>query len=34
VETVTRIHSVRERIAQWRIAGDKVALVHTMGCPH
>ena len=34
METVTRIQSVRERVAEWRAAGDKVALVQTMGCLH
>jgi len=34
VETVTRIHSVRERVAEWRAAGPTVALVQTMGCLH
>jgi pantoate--beta-alanine ligase len=34
VETVTRIQSVRERVAQWRGAGHTVALVQTMGCLH
>lgn len=34
METVTRIQSVRERVAQWRAAGHTVALVQTMGCLH
>jgi pantoate--beta-alanine ligase len=34
LESVTRIHSVRERVSQWRRAGQKVALVLTQGCLH
>ncbi|HUO79146.1 MAG TPA: pantoate--beta-alanine ligase [Steroidobacteraceae bacterium] len=34
METVTRIQSVRERVAEWRSAGQAVALVQTMGCLH
>jgi pantoate--beta-alanine ligase len=34
VESVTRIHSVRERIAEWRRENHKVALVQTMGSLH
>jgi pantoate--beta-alanine ligase len=34
VESVTRIHSVRERIADWRAAGHKVGFVQTMGSLH
>jgi pantoate--beta-alanine ligase len=34
METVTRIQSVRERVAEWQAAGDKIALVQTMGCLH
>jgi pantoate--beta-alanine ligase len=34
MESVTRIHSVRERIADWRREGHKVAFVQTMGAIH
>ena len=34
METVTRIQSVRERVAEWRAADHSVALVQTMGCLH
>jgi len=34
VESVTRIHSVRERIAEWRREGQAVAFVQTMGSLH
>lgn len=34
MESVTRIQSVRERVGEWRKAGDAVALVQTMGCLH
>jgi pantoate--beta-alanine ligase len=34
VDSVTRIQSVRERVAGWRAAGETVALVPTMGCLH
>jgi pantoate--beta-alanine ligase len=34
VVSVTRIQSVRERVAEWRTAGQSVALVQTMGCLH
>ena len=34
MEAVTRIQSVRERVAEWRAAGQRVALVQTMGCLH
>lgn len=34
METVTRIQSVRERVAEWRTAGHTVALVQTMGGLH
>ncbi|MBS0396462.1 MAG: pantoate--beta-alanine ligase, partial [Proteobacteria bacterium] len=34
VESVTRIQSVRERVAEWRRAGQGIALVQTMGCLH
>jgi pantoate--beta-alanine ligase len=34
VEAVTRIQSVRERVAEWRAADHTVALVQTMGCLH
>jgi len=34
VESVTRIHSVRERVAEWRRANERVAFVQTMGSLH
>ncbi|MBS0373396.1 MAG: pantoate--beta-alanine ligase [Proteobacteria bacterium] len=34
MDSVTRIQSVRERVAGWRAAGESVALVPTMGCLH
>jgi len=34
VESVTRIHSVRERVAEWRREGHKVGFVQTMGSLH
>ncbi len=34
MESVTRSHSVRERIAEWRREGHKVAFVQTMGSLH
>jgi len=34
VESVTRIHSVRERIAEWRRANERVGFVQTMGAVH
>jgi pantoate--beta-alanine ligase len=34
MESVTRILSIRERIAEWRRAGDKIAFVQTMGAIH
>jgi pantoate--beta-alanine ligase len=34
METVTRVQSVRERVSEWRRAGQTVALVQTMGCLH
>ncbi len=34
MESVTRIQSVRERVAEWRTAAQSVALVQTMGCLH
>jgi pantoate--beta-alanine ligase len=34
METVTRIHSVRERVAAWRKAGERIGFVPTMGNLH
>ena len=34
MESVTRVHTVRERIAEWRREGHKVAFVQTMGSLH
>lgn len=34
MESVTRVHSVRERVAEWRREGHSVAFVQTMGALH
>lgn len=34
MDTVTRIHSVRERVAEWRKAGARIGFVPTMGNLH
>ncbi|MFO1428490.1 MAG: pantoate--beta-alanine ligase [Steroidobacteraceae bacterium] len=34
MDTVTRIHSVRERVAEWRRAGARIGFVPTMGNLH
>jgi len=34
VESVTRAHSVRERVAEWRREGHAVGFVQTMGALH
>ena len=34
MDTVTRIHSVRERVTEWRKAGARIGFVPTMGNLH